>query len=247
VWSAGPRVSAQYPARYLFEFLRNHGMLTVAGSPTWKTVVGGSHTYVQRVADQLATVRVSTPVRAVVRHSDQVEVRDHADRSHQMDAVVIATHADQALALLADATVEEKEVLGAFEYSRNTAWLHTDASILPRRSRARASWNYLKRSCSHESGPPLLTYHMNRLMRLAEPTEYLVTLNGSAMIDETAVVEKMDYEHPIYTASSLAAQRRLPDLSTDRIAFAGAYHGWGFHEDGCLSGVRAAMRLGALW
>jgi predicted NAD/FAD-binding protein len=88
---------------------------------------------------------------------------------------------------------------------------------------------------------------MNRLMRLAEPTEYLVTLNGSAMIDETTVVEKMDYEHPIYTASSLAAQRRLPDLSTDRIAFAGAYHGWGFHEDGCLSGVRAAMRLGALW
>jgi predicted NAD/FAD-binding protein len=247
VWSAGPQVSAQYPARYLFEFLRNHGMLTVAGSPTWKTVVGGSHTYVQRVADQLATVRVSTPVRAVVRHSDQVEVRDHADRSHQMDAVVIATHADQALALLADATVEEKEVLGAFEYSRNTAWLHTDASILPRRSRARASWNYLKRSCSHESGPPLLSYHMNRLMRLAEPTEYLVTLNGSAMIDETTVVEKMDYEHPIYTASSLAAQRRLPDLSTDRIAFAGAYHGWGFHEDGCLSGVRAAMRLGALW
>jgi predicted NAD/FAD-binding protein len=247
VWSAGPRVSAQYPARYLFEFLRNHGMLTVAGSPTWKTVVGGSHTYVQRVADQLATVRVSTPVRAVVRHSDQVEVRDHAGRSHQMDAVVIATHADQALALLADATVEEKEVLGAFEYSRNTAWLHTDASILPRRSRARASWNYLKRSCSHESGPPLLSYHMNRLMRLAEPTEYLVTLNGSAMIDETTVVEKMDYEHPIYTASSLAAQRRLPDLSTDRIAFAGAYHGWGFHEDGCLSGVRAAMRLGALW
>jgi uncharacterized protein len=247
VWSAGPRVSAQYPARYLFEFLYNHGMLSVGGSPPWKTVVGGSHSYVQRVADQLATVRVSTPVRAVMRIGDRVEVRDHADRPHLMDAVVIATHADHALALLADATVEEKEVLGTFEYSRNDAWLHTDASILPRRSRARASWNYLKSSCSHESGPPLLSYHMNRLMRLTEPTDYLVTLNGSAMINETAVIEKMFYEHPIYTARSFAAQRRLPDLSTNRIAFAGAYHGWGFHEDGCLSGVRAATRLGAGW
>jgi predicted NAD/FAD-binding protein len=247
VWSAGPRVSARYPARYLFEFLNNHGMLTVGGAPTWKTVVGGSQSYVQRVADQLAAVRVSTPVRAVVRGGDRVEVRDDADRPHEMDAVVIATHADQALALLADATVEEKEVLGAFEYSQNEAWLHTDASLLPRRSRTRASWNYLKRSCSHESDPPLLSYHMNRLMRLTEQTEYLVTLNGSAMIDETAVIERMAYEHPIYTPSSLAAQRRLPDLSTDRTAFAGAYHGWGFHEDGCLSGVRAAMRLGAVW
>jgi uncharacterized protein len=247
VWSAGPRVSAQYPARYLFEFLHNHGMLSVGGSPTWKSVVGGSHGYVQRVADQLAAVWVSAPVRAVVRTGDRVEVRDHADRPHLMDAVVVATHADQALALLADATVEEKEVLGAFEYSRNDAWLHTDASILPRHSRARASWNYFKDSCSHESGPPLLSYHMNRLMRLNEPTDYLVTLNGSAMLDETAVIEKMVYEHPIYTATSLAAQRRLPDLSTDRIAFAGAYHGWGFHEDGCLSGVRAATRLGAGW
>jgi len=247
VWSAGPRVSAQYPARYLFEFLYNHGMLSVGGSPTWKTVVGGSHSYVQRVADQLATVRVRTPVRAVVRTGDLVEVRDHADRPHLMDAVVIATHADQALALLADATVEEKEVLGAFEYSRNDAWLHTDASILPRHSRARASWNYLKHSCSHESGPPLLSYHTNRLMRLTEPTDYLVTLNGSATINQNTVIEKMVYEHPIYTATSLAAQRRLPDLSTDQIAFAGAYHGWGFHEDGCLSGVRAATRLGAGW
>jgi uncharacterized protein len=247
VWSAGPRVSAQYPARYLFEFLHNHGMLSVGGSPTWKTVVGGSHTYVQRVADQLATVRVSTPVRAIMRIGDRVEVRDHADRPHLMDAVVIATHADQALALLPDATVEEKEVLGAFEYSRNDAWLHTDASILPRHSRARASWNYLKSSCSHESGPPLLSYHMNRLMRLTEPTDYVVTLNGSGMLDDATVIAKMVYEHPIYTATSLAAQRRLPDLSTDRIAFAGAYHGWGFHEDGCLSGVRAATRLGAGW
>jgi predicted NAD/FAD-binding protein len=247
VWSAGPRVSPSYPARYLFEFLHNHGMLSVGGSPTWKTVVGGSHSYVQRISDQLAAVRVSTPVRAVVRCGDRVEVRDDSDRAHEMDAVVIATHADHALALLPDATVEEKEVLGAFEYSRNTAWLHTDASVLPRRSRAQASWNYVKRFCSHESGPPLLSYHMNRLMRLPGPTEYLVTLNGSAMIDETTVIEQMAYEHPIYTASSLAAQRRLPDLSRDRIAFAGAYHGWGFHEDGCQSGVRAATRLGAVW
>jgi predicted NAD/FAD-binding protein len=247
VWSAGPQVSAQYPARYLFEFLDNHGMLSIGGSPTWKSVVGGSHSYVERVADRLDAVRVSTPVRAVVRLGDRVEVRDHADRPHLVDAVVVATHADQALALLADASVEEKEVLGAFEYSRNHAWLHTDASVLPRRSRARASWNYLKRSCSHESGPALLSYHMNRLMRLAEPIDYLVTLNGSDMLDDRQVIEKMVYEHPVYSQASVAAQRRLPALNTDRLAFAGAYHGWGFHEDGCLSGVRAAARLGVDW
>ena len=247
VWSAGPQVSAQYPARYLFEFLNNHGMLSVGGAPPWKSVVGGSHSYVQRVADQLGAVRISTPVRAVVRLDDRVEIRDHADRPHVVDSVVIATHADQALTLLPDATVEEKEVLGAFEYSRNDAWLHTDASLLPRRSRARASWNYLKRSCAHESGPALLSYHMNRLMRLANPIDYLVTLNGSTLIDEATVIEKMVYDHPIYTATSVAAQRRLPELSTGRVAFAGAYHGWGFHEDGCLSGVRAAARLGVDW
>ena len=247
VWSAGPQAGAQYPARYLFAFLDNHGMLAIGGSPTWKTVVGGSRSYVDRVADRLGAVRVSTPVRAVRRLEDGVEVRDDADRPHQVDAVVVATHADQALRLLADATVEEKEVLGAFEYSRNEAWLHTDASILPSRRRARASWNYLKRACSHESGPALLSYHLNRLMRLAGPTDYLVTLNGSEMIDDAAVVEKMVYEHPIYTAATHAAQRRLPELSTGRVAFAGAYHGWGFHEDGCLSGVRAAAGLGVDW
>jgi predicted NAD/FAD-binding protein len=210
-------------------------------------VVGGSHSYVERVADRLDAVRVSTPIRALVRLGDRVEVRDHADRPHLVDAVVVATHADQALALLADASVEEKEVLGAFEYSRNHAWLHTDASVLPRRSRARASWNYLKRSCSHESGPALLSYHMNRLMRLAEPIDYLVTLNGSDMLDDRQVIEKMVYEHPVYSKASVAAQRRLPALNTDRVAFAGAYHGWGFHEDGCLSGARAAARLGVDW
>ena len=247
VWSAGPQVSAGYPARYLFEFLNNHGMLSIGGSPTWKSVVGGSYSYVERVVERLDAVRVSTPVRAVVRLGDRVEVRDHADRPHLVDAVVVATHADQALELLSDATPAEQEVLGAFGYSRNDAWLHTDATILPRRPRARASWNYLKRSCSNESGPALLSYHMNRLMRLAGPTDYLVTLNGSAMLNGGEVIEKVVYDHPIYSVASLAAQRRLPGLSTGRVSFAGAYHGWGFHEDGCISGVRAAARLGVDW
>ena len=246
VWSAGERTSMRYPARYLFEFLRNHGMLSVTGSPRWRTVVGGSRTYVERVAATLGAVRAGAPVRAVRRHETGVEVVDEAGRTHHASRVVIATHADGALDLLADATVAEKQVLGAFTYSRNETWLHTDSSVLPSSPRAVSSWNYLKPSCD-PAGPVLVSYYLNRLMRLAEPRDYVVSLNAAELVDDTSVLSTMVYEHPVYTPESVAAQGRLPDLTTGRTAFAGAYHGWGFHEDGCASGVRAATALGAGW
>ncbi|WP_033443469.1 NAD(P)/FAD-dependent oxidoreductase [Saccharothrix sp. NRRL B-16314] len=247
VWSADQVTSLRYPARYLFEFLRNHGMLSVTGSPQWRTVVGGSRAYVDRAAKQLTAVHLSTPVRAVTRTAHGVEVRDDGDELHRVDKVVVATHPDQALALLADPTDDERAVLGAFRYSPNETWLHTDSSLLPRSPRARASWNYLKPHCRSDDGPVLVSYHMNRLMRLAEPQDYLVTLNATDRVGQSSVIARMRYEHPVYTPESVAAQRLLPRLDTGSTTFAGAYHGWGFHEDGCASGVRAAAALGVDW
>jgi predicted NAD/FAD-binding protein len=247
VWSAGERVSLRYPARYLFEFLSNHGMLSTGGSFRWKTVVGGSRSYVERAAKNLNAVHAGTPVRAVTRHATGVEIRDQAGEAHWADRVVIATHADQALALLDDPTRAEHEILGAFTHSRNETWLHNDASVLPRQPRAQASWNYLKTTCGGDADGVGITYHMNRLMRLPTPDDYLVTLNPVGRVDPDQVIATMTYEHPVYTPESLVAQRQLPGLNGPRTAFAGAYHGWGFHEDGCASGVRAAASFGVGW
>jgi len=246
VWSTGPGVSVQQPTRNLFHFLDNHGMLSVEGSPSWRTVVGGSRSYVDRVAQRLSSVQVSTPVRTVSRTTDGVEIRDEADLTQLVDRVVIATHPDTALGILADPSPAQKEILGAFTYSRNRVWLHTDTTILPSRPGARASWNYYKSSCCGD-GPPLVSYDLNRLMRLDSPQDHVVTLNGADQVAESSVISKMTYDHPVYTPESVAAQRRLPQISDERVAFAGAYHGWGFHEDGCAAGVRAAASLGVHW
>lgn len=249
VWSAGAALSLDYPARYLFTFLDHHGMLGIGGSPQWRTVTGGSRSYVERVVKQLPAVRTATPVRSVLRSAAGVEVRDDSDAVAAFDHVVLATHPDQALTVLGDdATADERTVLGAFTYSRNETWLHHDTSLLPRRGGARASWNYLKPACADSAqAPVLVSYDMNRLMRLTDPDDWVVTLNGTGRIAPDAVVARMTYEHPVYTPGSVAAQRRLPELNTPVTAFAGAYHGWGFHEDGCASGVRAARALGVSW
>lgn len=247
VWSAGRAVSTRYPVRYLFEFLRHHGMLTIGGSPTWRTVIGGSQDYVRRVAKQLPTVHTGTPVRAVQRHADGVDVHVHGGAVHDVDRVVIATHADQALDLLAEPTPLQRHVLAAFDYSENETRLHTDPSPLPRTTGARASWNYLKTSCAGGTAGVQVSYDMNRLMRLAEPEDYVVTLNAAEHVAVERVLARMHYRHPIYTPESVAAQQDLPHIGDERVQFAGAYHGWGFHEDGCLSGVRAAAAFGVGW
>lgn len=247
VWSAGAAVSLRYPARYLFTFLAHHGMLGIGGSPQWRTVSGGSQRYVERLVKNLHAVRTGTPVRSVRRTGGGVEIVDAAGGTRAFDKVVVATHPDQALDVLADPTADETGLLGAFAYSRNETWLHSDTSVLPRRAGARASWNYLKAHCTPDSSGVLVSYDMNRLQRLPETPPYVVTLGGAGRVDESRVIARMTYEHPIYTPESVAAQRRLPELSTDVTAFAGAYHGWGFHEDGAASGVRAAAALGVTW
>ena len=247
VWSCGPHWVADYPARYLFEFLAHHGMLTITGSPIWRTVVGGSRRYVEAAAKELSAVRTATPVRAVHRTNRGAAVRDDADTWAEYDAVVMATHPDQALALLADADDRHTTVLGAFGYARNETVLHRDASLLPRRPAARASWNYLQPACAAQPGDVQVSYDLNRLQRLDTDVPLVVTLNGSARIRPDTVIERMTYHHPVYTSAALAAQRRLPELNDGVLAFAGAYHGWGFHEDGCRSGVAAAASLGVVW
>jgi predicted NAD/FAD-binding protein len=247
VWSSGQDTALLYPARYLFRFLEHHGMLSVTGSPQWYTVVGGSRTYVDRIGAMLPAIRRGQPVTAVWRGAEGVEVEDASGHSARYDRVVIATHADQALSLLADPTDDELATLKAFTYTPNETVLHTDARILPRAGQARASWNYLMTSCSALGGAPVVTYWMNRLQGHRSPQEYLVTLNARERLDADSVIAVMGYEHPLYTAESVAAQRRLPALATSQTVYAGAYHGWGFHEDGCRSGVEAARHFGVQW
>ena len=247
VWSMGTGAALDYPARYLFRFLDHHGLLKLYGSPQWYTVIGGSRTYVDAIVDQLPHVRAGHAVSNVLRHDTGVSVQDSSGTWVGYDAIVIATHADQALDLLADASREEKEVLGAFRYSHSETVLHTDARLLPTTPQARASWNYLTPSAPHGDHAPIVTYWMNRLQGLDSAEQYLVTLNACDRIDPAKVVAVMLYEHPIYDLPAIEAQARLASLSTPLTAFAGAYHGWGFHEDGCRSGVDAARSLGVTW
>ncbi|MGW0046882.1 NAD(P)-binding protein [Nocardia cyriacigeorgica] len=244
VWSCDPRVAGEYPAHYLFRFLDHHGMLTVYGSPTWRTVVGGSARYVRKIAARIAEVRTGARVHAIGEDETGVLVTDDAG-PRRFDAVVIATHPDQALAMLAAPSALARAVLTAMPYSVNHAQLHTDESILPTARRAWASWNYLVPAHDRDAEGVVVTYDLTRLMGLEHVADrrFLVTLGGRELIDPGRVIAEMTYEHPIYTPESVAAQLRLPELETDRIAFAGAYHGWGFHEDGARSGLRAARRI----
>lgn len=246
VWSCPAGTALDYPARHLFGFLEHHGMLGVWGSPRWRTVEGGSHTYVERVLAGLHSVRLGTPVRALSRDEDGVRLSTGTEVL-EFAAAVVATHADQALALLDRPSADEREILGAFTYTRNRTVLHTDTSVLPSDRDTWASWNHRLDSCDPGGSPVRVSYHMNRLQGLPEGTDYVVTLNAGDGLKPDRVVAAMDYSHPVFTPESVAAQRRLRSLDTPVLAFAGAHHGWGFHEDGCRSGVEAAAALGRRW
>jgi predicted NAD/FAD-binding protein len=247
VWSMAPTSAGDYPARYLFTFLENHGALAVHGSPVWYTVAGGSARYVERAAKGLTAVQTSTPVRSVSRAGAGVQIRDEGDGAETFDGAVIATHPHQALRMLAAPTPTERDVLGAIDYTVNPTLLHTDTSVLPVARRAQASWNYAMPSCDALPTAVHVSYNMNRLQRLDAPQTYVVTLNGADRVHPATVIDRMSYEHPVYTTESVRARGQLPELNDGVLAFAGAYHGWGFHEDGCRSGVQAAASLGVEW
>ena len=245
VWSADPRQRWSFPARFLAEFFENHGMLGFRDRPRWRVVRGGSARYVEALTAPFARrIRPGTPVRSVRRERDGVLVTPHGGESERFDEVVLATHSDQALALLADATPAERAVLEAIPYQVNEAVLHTDVRMLPRRRRAWASWNYHWQPDPGELAT--VTYHMNRLQSLAAEREFCVTLNRAGAVDPERIIRRITYAHPVYTAEGVAAQRRFTEVSgRDRVHFCGAYWGWGFHEDGVRSGLRVAAHFGA--
>jgi predicted NAD/FAD-binding protein len=240
LWSTAPGRALEFPAAYAIRFFANHGMLGF-GRFRWRTVTGGSRRYVDAIAERLAgRLHLGRGVRSVRRGPDGVELRI-GDRIERFDQVVLATHADQALALLEDPTPQERHILGAFDYTTNEAVLHSDSRLLPRTRAARASWNYRL----GDDGRPTITYHLNRLQALDAEREYCVTLNEE--VADEHVLQRFTYEHPLYTVATLRAQTELPQLAGGRTHFAGAYFGNGFHEDGLASGVATAHALGVEW
>jgi predicted NAD/FAD-binding protein len=244
VWSADPDQMWSFPATFLARFFHNHGMLSLRDRPRWRTVTGGSRSYVEAITRGLEhRLHLGAPVQAVGRFDDHVEVTRRGGAPESFDQVVIATHSDQALELLADPSASEREILGAIPYKQNEAVLHTDSSVLPRRRRAWASWNY--HLLEEPSGATAVTYHLNRLQSLTGDQEFCVTLNLSERIAADKVLRTIRYSHPVYTPQSVAAGSRFAEISgSGRTHYCGAYWGWGFHEDGVVSGARVAEALG---
>ena len=246
LWSSPSATILDFPAKYLVRFMDHHRMLQVEGRPQWRVVQGGSSSYVDALkARWTVDVRLACPVQRITRDDAGVTVK-HVAGEDRFDAIVVATHSDQALALLGDADALEREVLGAMPYQRNEVVLHTDRSLLPTRRKAWAAWNAFvpadpKAECS-------VSYCMNLLQGLESPDPFVVTLNRTDAIDPAKVIAKMTYHHPVYTHASVAAQDRRGELDGRRNTwFAGAYWGFGFHEDGMRAGVEAAAGLGVRW
>ncbi len=243
VWSSDPEQMWSFPARFLIEFFANHGMLSLTDRPRWRTVAGGSHRYVEALIRPFRNrIRIAAPVTSITREPDHILLTPRRGEAERYDRVVIATHSDQALRMLSNATDREHELLGSIPYQRNDVVLHTDRSLLPRRRAAWASWNY---HLDAGGGASKVTYHMNRLQSLSADRELCVTLNLGDRIDPDAILGRWNYEHPVYTTAGVAAQRRRAEIDgTDRIHYCGAYWGWGFHEDGVLSAMTACAPLG---
>ena len=246
LWSSPAERILAFPARYLVQFMANHQMLQVSDRPQWRVVQGGSSTYVTALRERWEVdERLGCAVHAVRRDADGVEIRS-ARGLERFDQVVLACHSDQALALLADAGERERDILGAMPYQANDTVLHTDARLLPRNRKAWAGWNA---HIPREPGAACtVSYCMNLLQGIQSPEPFVVTLNRSKAIDPDKVLRRMRYHHPVYSHGSVAAQARKAEIQgRNRTWFAGAYWGWGFHEDGMRSAVEVARALGARW
>jgi hypothetical protein len=247
IWSASLDGIEAYPARSFLQFYANHGLLGLRDRPAWRTVTGGARSYVAKMLYGLGDrVRPGTPVAAITRRGEQVEVRDAHGRVDSFDHVVLACHADQALGLIDSPTPHETAVLGAFRYQPNRAVLHRDATLMPKRRRVWSSWNYL--AAQREGGEVAVsvTYWMNRLQGIDPACPTFVSLNPLRAPAAETVVAAFDYDHPQYDRAALAAQKRLGEIQGHhRLWFAGANWGWGFHEDGLKSGLAVASELGA--
>jgi predicted NAD/FAD-binding protein len=244
IWSADPVQFNEFPALYFAQFFKNHGFLNIRNQPQWQVIAGGSKQYVKPITERYrGQIRLNCAVKAIRRHPDHVEVQAENSPPENFDQVVIATHSDQALAMLQDPTNSEKEILGAIPYQDNHAVLHSDESILPRKKAAWASWNY--HIPEAELGRVALTYDMNILQSLGAPVEYCVTLNLPHTVDPAKKIKEMHYHHPVYNPKSLAARNRHQEINgVNRTYFCGAYWGYGFHEDGVKSALEVCKHFG---
>jgi predicted NAD/FAD-binding protein len=247
IWSTPAAEIRAYPAESFIRFFHNHGLLKAVGQPKWRTVVGGSRIYVERLARAVSgDIRLSSPIGSLRRRPDGVTLISASGGEESFDHVVIAAHADQALRMLDDPTAAERECLGAFRYGDNRAVLHTDPSVMPIRRRAWSSWNYMT---LHEGGARKLsvTYWMNRLQNLDRRPPVFVTLNPLSEIPASRIIHEQTYEHPLFDGATLKTQRRLWTLQgAQRTWFCGAYFGSGFHEDGLQAGLAVAEALGGV-
>lgn len=250
VWSSSVEKMRSFPARCFVQFFKNHGMLSVNNRPQWRVIRGGSRTYVEAITARLKNpVELNTPVTAVRRTPRGVIVTTGGpggERSEEFDHVILASHSDQSLKLLVDPTPREKEILPHFGYQENRTTLHTDTSVLPDRRAAWASWNY--RVPARAQGRVAVTYDMNILQSLHSPETFCVSLNMDDRLAPTAVIKKILYHHPVFTTGAVAAQKRWAEISGPdlRTHYAGAYWGYGFHEDGVKSGLRVCESLGVV-
>lgn len=246
IWSADIREMLDFPATTFLRFFANHGLLTVNDQPQWLTVDGGSRVYVERLSAPFRSrIRTGTPVRAVRRSEGGVIVQTDGEEAENYDQVIFATHADTTLALLADADPEEEAVLGQFPFQPNTAILHTDPALMPRRRRAWASWNYMSPSAVSAGSPVSVTYWMNRLQTLPCTENVFVSVNPTTVPDPERVLGTFAYDHPVFNAGAIAAQAQIGNIQgRRRIWVCGAWAGYGFHEDGLSSALAVAHALG---
>ena len=244
IWSTPCDRMMDFPAASFLHFLRNHGLLSLSNRPQWRTVVGGSWQYVKKMMGGFkGTAHTDTPVHQVRRTETGVELTLTGNETVRHDTVVLATHADTSLGLLADPSEQEQSLLAPWVYERNHTVLHWDTSLLPANRRARASWNYCRES--EAADRVSLSYDMNRLQGLNTQRHYLVTLNRTGVIREDTIVYETDYHHPTYTLDAMATQHRLPELNGKRNTwFCGSYFGYGFHEDAVRSAAQVLDDFG---
>ena len=239
IWSAQPGGMQNMPAAFFVRFFCNHGLLSVNDRPVWRVVKGGSNRYVEKLVEgHRDQIHLNAPVQSVRRHATHVELKIRGAEPQYFDQVFLACHSDQALKMLADPSETESEVLGSIKYQSNEAVLHTDTSLMPRRKRAWAAWNY--HVLAEQQERVVLTYNMNILQGLDAPEQFSVTLNNSEGIDPDRVLETIQYSHPVFTSEAIAAQSRQEEINgSDRTYYCGAYWRYGFHEDGVLSALNA--------
>lgn len=246
IWSTKAASMLNMPALFFVRFFNNHGLLQTKNRPNWWVIKGGSKEYVKKLVISFKeNIRLSSPVFGINRKNEKIEIKLSSDGTHIeiFDAVVLATHSDQALKLLSDKTSLETEILSALPYQTNEALLHTDHTVLPKNKLAWASWNYNLDQGSEE--PVALTYNMNILQNLKASETYCVTLNSKGLINPKKVIKKLKYDHPLFTVEGIIAQKRKHEISgINNTYFCGAYWKNGFHEDGVVSALDVAKQFG---